>query len=577
MAGCTGPAPGSQPRTSAPVALAYEVRIPDPGQPLALVRAQLSNLRGESVTLWLPDRIAFTRLEAPLLEGLRARSPDGSPLAIVPTGPYRWRLVTDGRSGAELEYRVPLTHREDAAVRAANDEYEFPYLAPDHGLLVAGTLFLHPEGVEPGSIRVSFDLPDGWHALAPWPGKGTRDFAPNATPQLVDDVVAIGHWNVQHIRLDRFQATVAFAPGQEELAKHIAPHIEAIVRLELELFGHVPQDRYLFLFGRPGEGHGFGGSPKSASMTLMASDELPLDVLLRGVSHLVAHEFHHTWLRSIAATPDELRFYNEGFTDYFAHVVMGRLGLYTHEEFARHLGRKMTSYQKHAARSATVSLASAGGEGFFANPDDYGIVYDGGLLLAFLLDLRLRRKHPPQDLDRFMRAFNNGLRPEWLPPTDGSSPGPDLEGFLYAVLLALGPAEEARFRRLIQSPIPIDWVGEFRREGLWLERHEKPIEPGARLSGSPDRRPRSRGHGPPGRPEAGGPPGRGAGRASRGAPRNARRLGLGRAGSHPTARRTGGNGARDRHRDPPGDLLRPASRRLPGHPGQPDPGRGKAF
>ena len=82
------------------------------------------------------------------------------------------------------------------------------------------------------------------------------------------------------------------------------------------------------------------GSPKTCSMTLNVEPRLAL-AAGKHLSHLIAHEFFHTWGAGRVALPDEMRWITEGFTDYYAYLVSARLGLNTWEEFAETLGEKM--------------------------------------------------------------------------------------------------------------------------------------------------------------------------------------------------------------------------------------------
>ena len=180
-----------------------------------------------------------------------------------------------------------------------------------------------------------------------------------------------------------------------------------IVDVELELFGCVPQERYSFLFGRPQPG-GFGGSPKTSSMTLFLSPELPVDFAISGLEHLIAHEFHHTWMRARCSPPDDLRFVAEGFTDYYSWIVPWRLGWHDDAELLGTLNGKLAEWEENAG----PPLVQAGGPSFFEGGSDYAATYAGGLVVALLCDLAIRRHDEEgRTLDDFLRAFYED--PRW--------------------------------------------------------------------------------------------------------------------------------------------------------------------
>lgn len=418
----------------------------------------------ESLELELSRGFAFVDLPRPLLSAPPAvHRDDGVLEELEELDPFRFRLATEGAREFLVTIHVPQHHRALPEVRG-RDEYEYPYIAKDHGLLVSGTLFLTPD-IEPASITVRFDLPAGWRVLTPWNELEPAVFSPGRKEELRDDLIAIGAWSEDRLTKAGFETVIAFAPGQEGLKARAVPRMMRIITEELRLFGRLPRERYLFLFGRP-DGRGFGGSPKSGSMTLMISPELPAKMIDAGLNHLIAHEFFHTWMRATAHLPDELRFFNEGFTDYYAYLVPARLELQPSASFYNELALKLAAFEKHATQSG-LSLAEAGGDVFFQGGAAYHHVYAGGAVLAFLLDLHVRRSHEGADLDVLMRTFVNDER--WL----ADDVSPTLEDFLVLVEKVIGEEEGQRFRDLVTSPGAPDLVAEFARAGVELQREER--------------------------------------------------------------------------------------------------------
>ena len=446
--------------TSDGASLQYTVTLDSPDSQRVTVSAELEGLDPDRSSLsWrMQERFAFIRLPKPLLEGPVRASAGGEPLELTREAPHEWTLATGGRESVRLEWVVPLNHRELEAVQQ-RDAYEYPYVAEDHGMLVTPALFLHPEGIPEGEIRVRFELPEGWEVLAPWREVSDRVFDPGDGRSLVHDLVAIGAWSVHTIRVGEFEGSIAFAPGQEVLEAAAVEPIRRIVEHELELFGLPAQGRYLFLFGRP-ETRGLAGSPKTRSMTL--SVEPRLAALAPGyIPHLIAHEFFHTWAASRMELPDELRWVSEGFTDYYAYLVPARLGLAgnTWQDFGGTLADKMMAYQANPL-VGRQSLAGAGGPAFFSDQWAYHLVYDGGLLLAAWLDRRIRAEHPDRSLDDLMRSFTND--PRW--GEDGARPG--LADFIATAARYAGEEAAERLRGFAAQPGAFDPVEELNGVGV---------------------------------------------------------------------------------------------------------------
>lgn len=438
----------------------YTLRIEDPTERRVLGRAHVTGLSATATTLdvHMPERYAFIQFPEPLLEGpIEALAGDTS-LEIERIEPYRWRIVTNGATAIDLRWRVPLTHRDVPEVKE-RDSYEHPYLAGDHGMLVCGAVFVTPR-VADFDARVRFELPEDWPVLAPWPEVEPGSFAPASSRDLHDGLIALGAWRASEVSLGGARVRIAFAPSEAEFAPLAAPLVERIVSAELALFGTQPFDEFLILF-TPCDVRGFAGSAKRGSMVLGFQHDLPKDVLTSHIGHLVAHEFFHTWASSRYDAPDELRFVNEGFTDYFAYLVLARAGVTSWTEFAQTLGQSLNKYEA-GARATKLSLVDAGGPQFFASRDAYSQVYSGGLALAAACDAAIRAREGDADLATALRLFNNDAR--W----DDRAARPALADFTAAIGQLAGEAFAADVERVIHAPL-VDFVALLRARGCAIE------------------------------------------------------------------------------------------------------------
>lgn len=468
------PAPPPEPRAAEGPALEYLLRVEAPSLHRVDVGLTLEGLAG-SVDLSLPQGTTFAQLPEPRLAGdVRVVAPPEA--ALERTGPYTWRLDPAGAGGVELAWSVPLDHRALPEVRG-RDEYEFPYLKPDHGMLTMSTLALAPPSADEERLRVRFDLPSGWEVHAPWPRLADDLFAPPSAGALRDDMLAVGAWDVAREEVSGMELTFAFAPGQERLLDAVVERALPIVAAELELFGSTPQPAYLFLFGAA-EQAGYGGSPKTGSMTLFVDPSLPPAFALEGVAHLIAHEFHHTWMRARCRLPDSLRFVGEGFTDYFAHLVPWRLGQHDDASLRATLEEKLAAFERAQAGAARTLLA-AGGPDFFAGGSAYEATYAGGLVVALWLDVALRQAQPRGDLAALLRELYED--PRWR---EDAGPTP---ADLYALVEgAAGPEVARRLRALVETPGAPDLVSAFAELDVELVRELRPaaLELRANLEGT---------------------------------------------------------------------------------------------
>lgn len=449
----------------------YRFRIVDPAEARVDCELELRALSGP-VTLSLPERIAFLVLDEPRFvsaprivatEAQGASEGNGESAAVLERlEPYAWRLEPGAASTVRLAWSVPLDHRELPEV-AARAGFEFPYLRKDHGMLALGVLALAPEQLDAGRVRVDFELPDGWPVHAPWESADDGSFSPASRESLQQDLVAVGDWQVHEEHVAGMDLTLAFSPGQRAMFDAVVARAPTIIEETLRHFGVTPQPAYLFLFGEP-QPNGYGGSPKIASMTLFVDPELPADFAVQGVTHLIAHEFHHTWMRARCAPVDALRYLAEGFTDYYAYLLPWRAGLTGDAELRGAFEAKLAEYEQAQAGSART-LEEAGGPEFFQGAEAYRATYAGGLVLALWLDLALRQAAEPTTLQDVLRRFYED--PRWR---DGTQPTPE---HLWAIVAQAGGAELAdRGRAFTQQPGVVDWPAAFAELGHSVTRSE---------------------------------------------------------------------------------------------------------
>jgi predicted metalloprotease with PDZ domain len=455
--------------------LSYTITLrPEYAPALVDVNARIDAVSPDASELRLTMNrgFAFVRLPEPLLaQPVRAMA-GKQPLTVERLEPYVWSVKTEGHARIELQYSVPLKHRELEAVKGRH-EYEYPFAAADHALLLSATMIVYPDKSVPSQIAVDVIVPEGWLVCTPWPQLPGGKYQPPTLAALTNDLVAVGKWSTHAIHVGDFAGTIALVPGLEEIEKDVADVISRIVEHELKLFGRPPEGRYLFLFGPPVKGS-MAGSPKTSSMVLAVDPQLRSQGVYR-LAHLIAHEFYHTWHRAETEMPDELRWLSEGITDYYAYLVSARLGLLTWEQFADTLAEKMQQAgdNRHFGQ---MSLVQAGGPAFFRDESANELVYDGGLLVGAWLDCAIRAEKKGQSLDDLMRAFMND--PRWGRPS--STPGLNE---LIALLPRFMSAESVgRIEAAVREPYRLDPVETFGRLGVTVTRQAGPVEPDFRAN-----------------------------------------------------------------------------------------------
>jgi len=324
-----------------------------------------------------------------------------------------WRVQSRRLSKVTVSYRV---HAFDLSVRTS-------YLDDSHGCINGASLFMYPEGGLglPYTLRVH-PFP-GWNristGLEPAKGKARTYVAPDFDI-LVDSPIEIGCQKIMKFSLGGIRHFISvYGEGNPEPVR-LRADIRKIVKSAAELMGGLPYRHYSFLIQLLPEGS--GGLEHMNSMLLQVNRWTfrPEDSYRKFLS-LVAHEFFHLWnvkrMRPASLGPFDytkenytrLLWVSEGFTDYFADQIVLRAGLMTPEQYLDSLSRLLQTYLETPGRFVQ-SAAEASFDAWIKHyrqdsnsPNSSISYYLKGGLIAFVLDLEIRRRRRNRSLDDLMR------------------------------------------------------------------------------------------------------------------------------------------------------------------------------
>lgn len=419
-----------------------------------------------AMAVWTPGSYLLREF-AKHVEGLVAADSSGAPRVAVKVAKNRWRIEAAGASAIVVRYR--LYGRGSGVQDNA--------IGQDFALLNGAATFLAPVAPDapisgrgrPYEIRL--ERPEEWTrtvaarpALAGDPDSyGAADF-----DELVDSPVYLGNATVrtfvvagrEHLLVDEG------AEGGIWNGPRGAAELERIVRAEVEFWGEVPYERFVF-FNLVTE-HGGGlehrdSTVLSTSRWKARSREGWLDWI-----SLAAHEYFHVWnvkrLRPAALGPFdyEREAYTtslwavEGITSYYDDRFVRRAGLASDEEYLKQLSKQIELVQTSPGR-LVQSLADSSFDAWIKlyrrdeNARNSTLsYYPKGAVVAFLLDVELRRATAgARSLDDLMRAAWGRFAGE--------------RGFEEAELRALaaelaGVDLSSFFRRLVDETSEIDWA-----------------------------------------------------------------------------------------------------------------------
>lgn len=379
----------------------YTVRIPAPQTHYVEVDARVPTAGQPNIELamavWTPYVI---REYAKNLEAVAARTSGGRPLAIEKSRKNRWRIATGGADPVMVSYRV-YCHVMGVQDNWVDDEFALLNGAPTF-LTLAG------QGARPHDVQIV--LPPAWKTTAtgmpPVSGSPHHYRAPDYET-LVDSPIVAGNPEIHEFAVEG-KPHYLVDVGEDGVfdGRQAAQDLARIVHQDAVMWGGLPYGQYLFLNMLTGGG---GGMEHSNSTALM-SDRWHTRTrrkYLRWLD-LASHEFFHAWnvkrLRPAELTPGEYETepytaslgIAEGFTSYYAPLIVRRAGLSSEEELLASLSRTIRELQTTPGR-LVQSLSQSSFDTWikFYRPDENSgntaiSYYTKGAVAGFLLDARVR-------------------------------------------------------------------------------------------------------------------------------------------------------------------------------------------
>ncbi|HEV7670279.1 MAG TPA: PDZ domain-containing protein [Thermoanaerobaculia bacterium] len=371
--------------------LEVESSFPAPADPAAGLEL--------SMAVWTPGSYLI-REYSRHVEAISAEGEGGRPLPIAKTRKNRWRVATASSERVIVRYRL---YAHDLTVRTNFVEADFALLSG------AGTFLVPIDGHHlPAEVRI--ELPGGWRAaVCPLPrtADGTG-FLARDYDQLVDSPLYAGNAEIHRFEVAGREHTLLTEGADERWdGARAAQDVARLVETEAAFWGGLPYERYVVINILA---EATGGLEHADSSVLMTNR---LGVRraegYRDWLGLVAHELFHAWhvkrLRPVEFDrfDYEAEVYTpslwaiEGVTSYYEELMVARAGFSDLAGLLANLTKTIDTVESGAGR-LVQGLDAASFDAWikyyrkdenFANS---GVsYYTRGLLVAFLLDVEIRR------------------------------------------------------------------------------------------------------------------------------------------------------------------------------------------
>ena len=326
-----------------------------------------------------------------------------------------WRIYAPAGTALKITYQV---YAFELTVRTS-------FLDAEHGYVNGASVFMYPDGLqqEPALIKV---IPfSGWKVVStPLPAASENQaFTYQAAnyDEVVDSPLEIGNHQVWQFAVNGVPHQVAmFGESNVNKEKFLAD-LQKVTTTAAQIMGDLPLNRYLFIIHNLASGRG-GLEHKYASTLQVKQWNYGTPSGYQGILTLAAHEYFHLWnvkrLRPAGLGPfnydtetySDLLWVAEGFTSYYANLIMRRSGFYTPEKYLNGVAEEISNLENTpGVRVQSVAEASFDAWIKYYRPNENSAnagvsYYSKGSIIGVLLNLEiLKRTSGRKNLDDLMR------------------------------------------------------------------------------------------------------------------------------------------------------------------------------
>src|SRR5262249_47975011 len=145
------------------------------------------------------------------------------------------------------------------------------------------------------------------------------------------NTLVLGDFANHALKAGRFEFQLVLLGASEKDARTLTPALANVAKQYVKIFPATPSARYLvtFFYADAEDGESYA---QSAAFT--SNNPLSKRTALNWANN-VAHELFHFWNGHLIApkNPDDMQWFTEGFTEYFANKALLRSGAITVQDY----------------------------------------------------------------------------------------------------------------------------------------------------------------------------------------------------------------------------------------------------
>ena len=289
--------------------------------------------------------------------------------------------------------------------------YDYPVLRPSYFYVIGQALWVYPDMPESTPLQLSLhwkNIPDGWALINSYGLSQPKQIVKTTLERFRKSTFLAGDYRIKTITVNKepVYAVIrgSFGFADEEFHKLV----KQIFQVERDFwktrgFPHY----YVTLLPTDDPPGRTGGEGRTNSFTLY----VPKDSSLSEHRHMLAHELFHEWnarrlggFELIGGVEDErLYWFSEGFTDYYASLLLLRAGLISLEDYVAGYNSLIKDYYSSPVRFLTAVEMVQKRQ---TNYEVERLFYQRGALLAYYWDIAIRSgTNNKSSLDEVMRSL----------------------------------------------------------------------------------------------------------------------------------------------------------------------------
>ncbi|RNI22709.1 M61 family peptidase [Rufibacter latericius] len=391
--------------------------MPEPHTHYFEVEMRLEGFKGKNLDVTMPVWTPGSYLIREFPKNVEAFQAvvNNSPVSAGKIDKNTWRIATGGKD-VTVKYKV---YAFELSVRTS-------FVDASHGYLNGTSVFMYPEGHKDLPSTVTVVPFKGWAKVSTGlPAVSGQPYTYKAANYdiLADSPFEIGNHEILSFESNGVKHEVAMFGDANYDPARLTADMKKVTEEAAKVFGELPITYYLFIVHNLPAGG--GGLEHLNSTTLHATrTAYGTERGYKGFLNLVAHEYFHLWnvkrLRPMELGPfdynqenySRMLWVSEGFTSYYANVIMRRAGFTSEREHLDDIASSITSVE-NTPGNKVVSAAQSSFDAWIKQyrPDENSYnthlsYYSKGGLLGMLLDLEiLKATKGTKSLDDAMKAL----------------------------------------------------------------------------------------------------------------------------------------------------------------------------